>query len=389
LRVLAAVSANDSVDPLTPFLADPQPVVRTAAVEALAARPCSEAITRITPAVVDRNDPRSWIPVYGLLERCTLRDGEVIVRPPVPADAGPYIRAALIDVATKDPQGIPVDSMVALFSRDVHPVLRQAGLQGAIRHARDVMARSRYATREAQYAQLGQVLRAAIATGDAGLISAAAEELAKEEPDAIRVMLDPVTERKALEALAPIRDLEARLLLQQVVAKRDGSVPPANQRPAFNHPIAKDRLRALEQGQQYRIVTTQGEVIIATDVNGCPGTSLAFDSLVVAGYYNGRSFHRMVPNFVVQGGCPRGDGYGGMDWTLRTEIGWKPFTAGSVGLASAGPDTESCQFFITHSATPHLDGRYTRFGEVVSGMDVVWKLRVGDVMERVERIERP
>jgi len=146
------------------------------------------------------------------------------------------------------------------------------------------------------------------------------------------------------------------------------------------------KLRALAQGQQYRITTSKGAIIIATDVNDCPGSSLAFDSLVTAGYYNGKSFHRMVPNFVVQGGCPRGDGYGGMPWTLRTEIGRKPFTAGSVGLASAGRDTESCQFFITHSATPHLDGRYTRFGEVVSGMDVVMKLQVGDVMLQVEKI---
>jgi len=142
----------------------------------------------------------------------------------------------------------------------------------------------------------------------------------------------------------------------------------------------------LKQGQQYRIVTNKGGIIIATDVNECPGSSLAFDSLVTAGYYNGKYFHRMVPNFVVQGGCPRGDGYGGMPWTLRTEIGRTPFKAGSVGLASAGPDTESCQFFITHSAAPHLDGRYTRFGEVVSGMDVVWRLQVGDAMMRVERI---
>ncbi|HRH38876.1 MAG TPA: peptidylprolyl isomerase, partial [Flavobacteriales bacterium] len=102
---------------------------------------------------------------------------------------------------------------------------------------------------------------------------------------------------------------------------------------------------------------------------------------------NGKYFHRMVPNFVIQGGCPRGDGYGGMPWTLRTEIGHTPFTTGSVGLASAGPDTESCQFFITHSAAPHLDGHYTRFGEVVSGMEVVWSIQVGDVMEKVERVD--
>jgi cyclophilin family peptidyl-prolyl cis-trans isomerase len=143
----------------------------------------------------------------------------------------------------------------------------------------------------------------------------------------------------------------------------------------------------LEQGQQYRISTSKGEIIIATDVDECPGSSLAFDSLVTEGYYNGKAFHRMVPDFVVQGGCPRGDGYGGMPWTLRTEIGRTPFTAGSVGLASAGRDTESCQFFITHIATPHLDGRYTRFGEVVEGMDVVYRLTVGDVMQRVERVD--
>jgi cyclophilin family peptidyl-prolyl cis-trans isomerase len=76
-----------------------------------------------------------------------------------------------------------------------------------------------------------------------------------------------------------------------------------------------------------------------------------------------------------------------MPRTLRTEIGRTPFTAGSVGLASAGRDTESCQFFITHIATPHLDGRYTRFGEVVEGMDVVYRLTVGDVMQRVERVD--
>jgi cyclophilin family peptidyl-prolyl cis-trans isomerase len=175
--------------------------------------------------------------------------------------------------------------------------------------------------------------------------------------------------------------------LGQVAAKRDGLPPPEHHRPSFNHPIDPAKLRVLHQGQRYRISTTKGDVIIATDVNDCPGSSLAFDSLVTAGYYNGKAFHRMVPNFVVQGGCPRGDGYGGMPWTLRTEIGRKLFTAGSVGLASAGRDTESCQFFITHSAAPHLDGRYTRFGEVMSGMDVLWRLQVGDVMIMVERAD--
>jgi cyclophilin family peptidyl-prolyl cis-trans isomerase len=222
---------------------------------------------------------------------------------------------------------------------------------------------------------------------DPGLICAAAEKLTGKDADDLVVLFPAEIEQRARATLHPLRDLEAIELVDDLAAKRDGLQAVAHKAPPFNHPIDKEKLRALPQGQRYRITMTQGSIILATDVNDCPGSSLAFDSLVTAGYYNGKAFHRMVPNFVVQGGCPRGDGYGGMPWTLRTEIGRKLFTAGSVGLASAGRDTESCQFFITHSATPHLDGRYTRFGEVVEGMDVVWRLQVGDVMERVERVE--
>jgi cyclophilin family peptidyl-prolyl cis-trans isomerase len=76
-----------------------------------------------------------------------------------------------------------------------------------------------------------------------------------------------------------------------------------------------------------------------------------------------------------------------MPWTLRTEIGPLGFTEGAVGLASAGHDTESCQFFIMTAPAPHLDGRYTRFAHVVSGLDVAKRLQVGDVMQRVERVQ--
>lgn len=222
---------------------------------------------------------------------------------------------------------------------------------------------------------------------DPGLISVVCEEiLDRDKYRGFDVGFGEALTSK-LAAFEMPRDLEAKMLVERTIAFVRGQAPPAYSPVPFNHPIDSIKLRALPQGQRYRISTAKGEIIIATDVNECPGSSLAFDSLVTAGYYNGKAFHRMVPNFVVQGGCPRGDGYGGMPWTLRTEIGRTPFTAGSVGLASAGRDTESCQFFITHSATPHLDGRYTRFGEVVEGMDVVWRLQVGDVMEQVVRTD--
>lgn len=303
------------------------------------------------------------------------------------ASPSPYVSAALIKARSGSTGRSRTSEMRGIMADHTKPaVQRQAAFKAEVKAARDVMMRSRYATREAQFAQLGSVVQEALATGDPGLICAVAELLAEEEADAIRVMLPKDLDSKVMISLQPLRDLEARILLGQVIAKRDGLPEPPREMLAFNHPIDIAKLRELNQRQRYYVVTTKGVIIIATNVNECPGSSLAFDSLVTAGYYNGKAFHRMVPNFVVQGGCPRGDGYGGMPWTLRTEIGRTPFTAGSVGLASAGPDTESCQFFITHSATPHLDGRYTRFGEVVSGMDVVWKLQVGDMMERVERI---
>ena len=91
------------------------------------------------------------------------------------------------------------------------------------------------------------------------------------------------------------------------------------------------------------------------------------------------AFHRIVPNFVVQGGdFERGDGYGGSMTTIPTEASEFEFERGVVGVASAGNDTESAQFFIMHQWQPHLNGRYTRFGTVIKGMEVADKLQRGD-----------
>jgi cyclophilin family peptidyl-prolyl cis-trans isomerase len=175
-------------------------------------------------------------------------------------------------------------------------------------------------------------------------------------------------------------------MLENAIAHLKGEEAPEHVSPVFNHPIERSRLNRLANGQLYMINTSRGIIKMRTFVDETPGSALAFDSLVSAGYYDGKSFHRVVPNFVAQGGCPRGDGYGSMDWTLRTEIGLSRYRTGSVGLASAGADTESCQFFFTHSPTPHLDGRYTRFGQVVEGMEIVNNVQVGDTIISIMKV---
>jgi cyclophilin family peptidyl-prolyl cis-trans isomerase len=122
-------------------------------------------------------------------------------------------------------------------------------------------------------------------------------------------------------------------------------------------------------------------------VNDTPGSVANFMALADTGYYSPSLFHRVVPNFVAQGGDPRGDGWGGEDYSIRSEIGPLRYQTGSVGMASAGKDTEGVQWFINHSPTPHLDGRYSIFAVVTSGMEVVHQLEMGDEIISIERVQ--
>lgn len=128
--------------------------------------------------------------------------------------------------------------------------------------------------------------------------------------------------------------------------------------------------------------TTRGEIHMRM-VDDAPLNALNFIRLVKQGalkqtFYDGKTFHRVVPNFVVQGGDPRGDGYGGPGYLVRDEVSNRIHRRGTVGIATAGKDTGGCQFFINLAPNLHLDGRYTLFAEVTKGMDVADKLEVGD-----------
>jgi len=132
------------------------------------------------------------------------------------------------------------------------------------------------------------------------------------------------------------------------------------------------------KGEKCEIVTNRGSIIIKLFREATPLTTANFIQLAATNFYDGLTFHRVVPNFVIQGGCPRGDGWGGPGYAIRSEFNEYHYKRGMVGMASAGKDTEGSQFFITHSPQPHLDGRYTLFGQVVEGMDVVDNILPGD-----------
>jgi cyclophilin family peptidyl-prolyl cis-trans isomerase/HEAT repeat protein len=131
------------------------------------------------------------------------------------------------------------------------------------------------------------------------------------------------------------------------------------------------------------IETDKGTIEIELAVLDAPITSRSFVNLARKGFFNNVRFHRIVPDFVVQGGDPRGDGEGGPGFTLRDELNQRPYLRGTVGMALDWRDTGGSQFFITHSPAPHLDARYTVFGTVVAGMDVVDRLLPWDVIRRV------
>jgi cyclophilin family peptidyl-prolyl cis-trans isomerase/HEAT repeat protein len=131
------------------------------------------------------------------------------------------------------------------------------------------------------------------------------------------------------------------------------------------------------------IETDKGTIEIELAVLDAPITSGSFMNLARKGFFTGIAFHRIVPDFVVQGGDPRGDGEGGPGFTLRDELNQRPYLRGTVGMALDWRDTGGSQFFITHSPAPHLDARYTVFGTVVAGMEVVDRLLPWDVIRRV------
>ena len=143
----------------------------------------------------------------------------------------------------------------------------------------------------------------------------------------------------------------------------------------------------IDSKKNYQVVmeTTRGTIELELYPQYAPATVNNFVFLVNEGFYDGLTFHRVIGNFMIQGGDPTGKGIGGPGYRFEDEVKNNPLKheTGVISMANAGPNTNASQFFITHSPQPHLNGKHTVFGKVIAGMDVVNSIRQGDIMTKL------
>jgi cyclophilin family peptidyl-prolyl cis-trans isomerase len=230
----------------------------------------------------------------------------------------------------------------------------------------------------------------------AGGLAALQEAYREGEPDATygaRAAAIQAMAGYGADAIGPVRaalgdrDWAVRVRALDLLATLDpGGDDRLTARPVPNVPPARyddPTLIVPRASPHVFIETAKGTIQFELAVLDAPQTARNFIALARKGFFNGLPIHRVEANFVVQDGDPRGDGTGGPGYTIRDELNDRPYVRGTVGMALSWPDTGGSQFFITHSPQPHLDGRYTAFGHVVEGMDVVDRLQVGDVIQQV------
>lgn len=233
-------------------------------------------------------------------------------------------------------------------------------------------------------ARFAAVFKALVETEeDPAVLGIVASALADPELDHRQALRDPSFLYNAKKKLQLPEHNESLQAIEAAIAHFERKNPPPVEND-FNHPIDWNLVRQIPAEALATITTSRGSIIIRLLVEESPGAVANFVQLARQNYFDDKSFHRVVPNFVVQAGCKRGDGWGSEPYSIRSEFSPRLYQRGSVGMASAGKDTEGTQWFITHSPTPHLDGRYTIFAEVTEGMAVVDLLQVGDKILDVE-----
>jgi HEAT repeat protein/cyclophilin family peptidyl-prolyl cis-trans isomerase len=367
IAAIGNVHAPDVADLLLDVLTDPTPAVRAATVRSLAAV-----------------DPEHFVTVLSGLDpdpHWSVRAALATVLGTLTADAGlprltamlddadqrvvPSVLAALVTLRAPNAAAIMIDHLKA-----EDPVVRAAAATalGAIKPSGGLEALAaayRAGRADQNYTARAAVLAAAAKYG-AGAVPLLTEALADKDWS-VRV--------RAAGLLAPLEPSKAADVQLQIRPAPTTLPADAYEAPRLVNPTVSP---------QAYIDTDRGTIQIELAVLDAPLTVENFVALARRGYFNGLAIHRVVPNFVVQDGDARGDGEGAPGYTIRDELNERPYLRGTVGMAlDPWPDSGGSQFFIAHSPQPHLDAKYTVFGRVVAGMEVVDQIQQWDVIRRV------
>jgi cyclophilin family peptidyl-prolyl cis-trans isomerase/HEAT repeat protein len=296
----------------------------------------------------------------------------------------PYEKAAWLKAWGSELRNF--ESLPKYIQSDQHAAVRTQAITSLIDACRDKNF-------DAYFAGEGHLIRNQIAgylaqamkTGDAGALALVAGAITDPKTGLKSVFSDRKSElQKAMAGLTLPDEMETYQEIAKALKEYGIETPAIPEEQKKVKSIDWSTLELLKPGSKVQLITSRGEIEITLYPERAPASVTGFMQLAKSGFYNGKSFHRVVPNFVIQTGCPRGDGFGSLDYTLRSELADTYYDdEGYVGMASAGLHTEGTQIFITHSPSLHLDGRYTIFGKVTSGMDVVHQIGIGDTIKQV------
>lgn len=299
------------------------------------------------------------------------------------ASINDYIKGSIINALSEDPRNFPF--LLEKISDNDSQILRTKRMEGAIKMLRsENFNKFLYGRGPQVKSEIAQYIKTEIEKGNTGIIAASASALRNKELNLKAEFdnLDFIT--NALNKMSLPKDLEAHNFLNAALAEMKGTEKPEEYKSENVYPINWDGFDQYSAKPKARIITDKGEITVELYKHEAPQSVMNFIDLAKKGFYNNKVFHRVVPNFVIQGGCPDGDGYGSLEYTIRSETGPLHYDEeGYLGYASAGAHTESSQWFITHSPAMHLSGRYTIFGKVISGMDIVHNMNIGDKITRI------
>ena len=361
---IAALAGADNSELLIELLTDPLPGIRAAALRALA-----------------RVDPDVFIATLAGLEPdadWSVRVAEAAALGTLPAERSqPRLMALLED---RDQRIVPA-AIEALAKS------KPAGLEKILL---EKLQADDFAVRAAAAAALGDLKLTSAVPALIEAYKIATVDVTYGARDAILTAIntiEPATGRQMLQQALADKDWALRMRAATLLRQQGSTDVDSAIRPAPSDVEINDKRFLAMANPQYSphafIETDKGTIEIELAVLDAPLTVENFVTLARKGYFNGLTVHRVVPDFVVQDGDPRGDGEGGPGYTIRDELNMRPYLRGTVGMALAGKDTGGSQFFITHAPQPHLDARYTVFGHVVNGMDVVDRIAVGDIVRTV------